>query len=95
MLEVPIQGHHSTLSTSFQKRWEAWEELLTDDILDLYKVDGGWGGKKKWQMPGVMIFASENQWKFNDRCDGDPFTIRKVGIFDWNGHFQFSSFGVQ
>lgn len=41
MLEVPIQGHHSTLSTSFQKRWEAWEELLTDDILDLYKVDGG------------------------------------------------------
>ena len=41
------------------------------------------------------FFASENQWKFNDRCDGDPFTIKKGGIFDWNGHFQFSSFGVQ
>lgn len=36
-----MDGHHSTLSTSFQKTWEAWEELLTDDILDLYKVDGG------------------------------------------------------
>ena len=47
-------------------------------------------------MPGVMDFL---HLKTNGSSTIDAMVIlsplKRGGIFDWNGHFQFSSFGVQ